>query len=274
MITLHNGDCLDYMHTLPAQSVDAILTDLPYGTTACAWDMVIPFEPMWEAVKHVLKPDGAFITTASQPFTSLLINSNLKWFKYCWVWIKNKPTGGLLSDKMPMRSHEDIVVFYNKTSIFNPQKIRRSQQEFKLMCRVNNTIYGHQHGIYGHLEQNKIRIRPPKEKQWLKNPVSYLFFNRDEKRDGSNHSTQKPVALYKYLVQTYTNPGDTVLDMCMGSGTTGVACVETGRDFIGCETEEEHFLTAENRIKEASRQGQLFTPKTVNYMPKQERMFA
>lgn len=241
--TLHNGDCLEYMKTLPAQSVDAILTDLPYGTTACAWDTVIPFDDMWKAVKHVLKPDGAFVTTASQPFTSLLVCSNLRWFRYEWIWEKGFGKEPFAKNKRPMKSHENVCVFYKIQPKFNAQRTKGKPYTDK---RVNQKIKSK------HYIKDRIGIKNNGNRE----PISVIYFLHGNQNQ--THPTQKPVALYEYLVQTYTNPGDTVLDMCMGSGTTGVACIELGRDFVGCELDPEYFQIAERRIEQASRQGQLF----------------
>jgi len=250
MYELHNKECLEHMHSMPAQSVDAILTDLPYGTTACAWDTVIPFEPMWEAVKHVLKPDGVFVTAARQPFSSLLIVSNLKWFRYEWVW--NKLAGlGIHAKERPINIHENILVFSCKKPVYHP--VMEKRKHFRPLPKTWGTAL---------MDMSTCSRDLKHHKSGLKYPVSvFEYSGRGAELNSCNriHPTQKPVALYKYLVQTYTNEGDTVLDMCMGSGTTGVACIETGRNFIGCETEEEHFLTAQERLDRVSRQGQLFT---------------
>lgn len=244
MYELHNIECLEHMHSMPVQSVDAILTDLPYGTTDCAWDTVIPFEPMWEAVRHICR--GVFVTTAKQPFTSLLVGSNLKDFRYSLVWNKKKVSNFANAKKQPLQSHEDILVFYaGHINVYNPQKTGKASRPFGRITCCNSPTNGN-------LGNNRaFEIGYPK---------SILDFMRPNNLvdNGGLHPTQKPTGLYKYLVQTYTNPGDTVLDMCMGSGTTGVACIELDRDFIGCETDGKHFETAQKRIDEASRQGQLF----------------
>jgi site-specific DNA-methyltransferase (adenine-specific) len=254
LMILYHGDCLEFMHTLEPGSVDAIITDLPYGTTACKWDTVIPFVPMWKAVKHVLKPDGAFITTASQPFTSLLVCSNLQWFKYEWIWEKEQGTNQMLKNIQPLRSHEDIIVFCNKTPDYFPQ-FEQGYKSWKTKD-TGDTIY--EALQYKGKKQTRI------SNGCLRFPKTILKFFRPLKN--RLHPTQKPVALYKYLIKTYTNEGDTVLDMCMGSGTTGIACVETGRDFIGCETEEEHFQTAQSRISQATKQPDLFVKKPQEYV--------
>ena len=246
---LIHGDCLEIMPTIEAGSIDAILTDLPYGTTNCSWDEIIPFEPMWEAIKHVLKPNGVFVTTASQPFTSKLVMSNLGWFKYEWVWDKRNVTGAYYAKYQPMRQHENIVVFYaSGSSVYNPQKeiIKKSDYRYRKNGRKHPERKG---GVYGN-QKEEIQ-----KETGERNPSTIVtFINSNSK--GKTHPTQKPVALYEYLIRTYTNKGETVLDMCMGSGTTGVACVRTGRDFVGIEIEKYYFDIAEKRI--ASAQPALF----------------
>jgi DNA modification methylase len=235
---LHLGDCLDFMRGMDAGSVDAIIMDLPYGTTACSWDEIIPFAPMWEQVKRINK--GVFVTTASQPFTSKLIMSNLQDFKYEWIW--NKALGGnpLIAKFQPLKIHENGLVFGK--GIYNPimrKGIMKTKGggvsklwNMKMSTTTNNVYY----------------------------PVSILDFsngnrNKDEIYD---HPTQKPVELFSYLIQTYTNAGDTVLDFTMGSGTTGVACMQLGRKFIGCEIDPAYFAIAEKRIKAAASQEIMF----------------
>lgn len=229
------GDCLDRMQEIADGSVDLVLTDPPYGTTACKWDSVIPFEPMWALVKRVLKPNGAAVFTASQPFTSALVMSNPGMFRYVWYWRKNRATNVLNAKKMPLRDTEEICVFgggrYNPQGlIFQPEPSRNS--------RKDGEVYG--------TGTTKSYIR-----QWTKYPKQTLEFDVVQRGD---HPTQKPVALMEYLIRTYTNPGETVLDFTMGSGTTGVACVNTGRQFIGIERDPTYFAIAERRIAEAQPQ--------------------
>jgi hypothetical protein len=220
---------------LPDNSVDAVITDVPYGTTACAWDTVIPFAPMWDMVERVMKPRGAFVTTASQPFTSALIMSRRAWFRYCWVWEKSLATGYLNANRAPMKAHEDIAVFSAHGHVFNPQK-----EHGKPYCATS--------GAVGDVVRDKTVGGYTTVNGGDRFPRSVLRFN-----SAANpvHGTQKPVDLFAYLVRTYTNPGDTVLDFCMGSGTTGVACAQTGRSFIGCEISPEYFAVAEARIAAA-----------------------
>ena len=238
-VTLHLGDALDILPTLPAQSVNAIITDLPYGTTACKWDTVIPFAPMWEQVKRILKPRGVFVTTASQPFTSALVMSNLEWFRYEWVWEKNLDTGHLNAHIRPMLKHESIIVFSTGNETYNPQGIKRYE---KINKRGGN---GDNYGKSG--LQNF--------QEFTNYPRSLLQFNVH--REVEQHPTQKPTALYRYLILTYTNPGDTVLDFCAGSGTTGVAAIDTGRDCILVERDPEYHAIAQRRIAAAQMQPRL-----------------
>jgi len=233
---LYHGDCLDILPTLPAQSIDAIITDLPYGTTACKWDTIIPFDDLWRVVRHVLKPKGAFVTTASQPFTSALIMSNPKWFRYEWIWEKAKATGHLDARRKPMKAHENILIFGGET--YNPQLSKGAPYK-------NNHKPGDTGDVYG--EVNKYSYKNP----GVRFPRSVIDFMHETQPE---HPTQKPVALYEYLIRTYTNEGETVLDMTMGSGTTGVACVNTGRDFIGIEREAEYIEIATRRIADAQKQ--------------------
>jgi site-specific DNA-methyltransferase (adenine-specific) len=238
MMRLINADCLEAMRDIPDGSVDMVLTDPPYGTTACKWDSVIPFAPMWEQLKRITKPNGAIVLTASQPFTSALIMSNVKMFKYCWVWEKNLKTGNLNAKRMPMGGHEDVVIFCKSSSTYNPQKRLRTT-EIKSGNKLNSktSVYGKQREVY-----------VDNQSDWL-NPDTII---KDVKclhnSSGKVHPTQKPVALMQYLIRTYTNAGDTVLDFTMGSGTTGVAAKNLGRSFIGIELDPDYFALASKRI--------------------------
>jgi len=239
-ITLYLGDCLDILPTLLPQSVDLIATDLPYGTTACKWDVIIPFEPMWECIKHVLKPNGAFITTASQPFTSTLVMSNLRWFKYEWIWEKNRGSNFVSIKYQPMKEHENILVFGIDKVNYYPIKEQRSEggkSRSKYLINASNTGKREAFGKLKGIDSGMIgEMRVPRSVQKFNTEVGL-------------HPTQKPVALYAYLIRTYSNPDDTVMDFCMGSGTTGVACAQLGRNFIGIETDEKYFNIANERIK-------------------------
>jgi site-specific DNA-methyltransferase (adenine-specific) len=235
------GDCLERMKEIPDGSVDMILTDPPYGTTACKWDSIIPLDSLWEQLKRVIKPKGAIVLTASQPFTSALINSNIKEFKYCWVWQKNLKTGNLNARRMPMGGHEDITVFCRGSPTYNPQKRKRTD-EVKAGNKNNSktSVYGAQRDVY--LNRQSDLIHPD-------TVISSIKCVHNSK--GKVHPTQKPVALMEYLIKTYTNEGETVLDFTMGSGTTGVACITTERGFIGIEKDEGYFNTAVDRINNA-----------------------
>lgn len=231
---LLQGDCLDAMWLIPEGSVDLILCDLPYGTTACKWDSVIPFEPLWAHYWRVLKPNGAVVLTAAQPFTTQLIASQIEEFRYCWVWEKTMATGGMSAKQRPMRAHEDVAVFYKELPTYNPQKTHGDPYS-RPEGKKKGSVIGDREG--GYVTVNADGGRNPRSVLKIPNP------NR-----GSVHPTQKPVALMEYLIKTYTNEGETVLDNCMGSGTTGVACKNTGRNFIGIERDPEYFKIAKERI--------------------------
>lgn len=233
-IKLYNSDCLVGMTRLEIGSVDLVLTDLHYGTTNCRWDTVIPFEPLWEQYRRVLKPRGALVLMAAQPFATDLINSARKLFRYDLVWEKTAPTGHANANRMPMRSHELILVFYNHLPTYNPQGLVELE---KPRIESNQRKCG---GVYHGLEKPTIR-------RYTNYPRSVLRFPFKGKR---LHPTQKPLELFEYLVRTYTNAGDLVLDNCMGSGTTAVACLRTGRRFVGFETDEAYFGIAQQRVEE------------------------
>lgn len=223
--TLHLGDCLDILPTLAPQSVDAILTDLPYGTTACAWDEVIPFAPMWEQVKRVLKPRGVFVTTASQPFTSKLVMSNLEWFKYEWIIEQEQGSNLFNAPFQPIKSHQNIVVFSGAAASFSPNSSMIYNPQMGNGKRYKSNI------VSGEYKFHSKKRYPKDNEDGTRYPKSIIYFPRET----GFHPTQKPVSLYTYLTLTYTNPGDTVLDICFGSCTTGVACMVTGRNFVGIE---------------------------------------
>jgi len=229
------GDCLQIMPTLAPGSVDAIITDIPYGTTACSWDTVLPFAPMWAAIKHVLKPRGVFVTTASQPFTSLLVCSNLEWFRYEVIWKKTRPNGFLDANNKPMKSHENILVFGDGAGTYNPQDLKRKHSKNKNSGKEN---------VYG-----KVKLSWEQAETFTNYPDTILEFASLSYQD---HPTQKPEALYRYLILTYTNPGETVLDMTAGSFTTGAACLQTGRKFVGIEKERQYFDIGVRRMHDAA----------------------
>jgi len=240
---LIHGDCLDAMQDIADGSVHMVCTDPPYGTTACKWDAVIPFEPMWAQLKRITKPNGAIVLTASQPFTSALVMSNVKMFKYEWIWGKNLPTGFATAGFMPMKSHENVCVFVQSGKPqFNKQPTKSLISDRAFGGKHKRHI-GKKDGAYGSLSNtNDIEI-----KEYV-SPRSLLQLPCVPRATGSLHPTQKPVALMEYLIRTYTNAGETVLDFTMGSGTTGVACVNTGRKFIGIEMDADYFAAASKRI--------------------------
>ena len=235
---LLHGDCLERMKEIPDGSVDLILTDPPYGTTACKWDSVIPFEPMWEQLKRIIKPNGAIVLFGSEPFSSALRMSNIKQFKYDWVWEKSKATGFLNSKKQPLRSHEIISVFYDKQPNYNPQ--------MQLSTPYDKGIRKEQtdDDVYGSFNQVEV-----KNDTGLRYPRSVQYFKTAE-HEGGFHKSQKPVALLEYLIKTYTNENETVLDFTFGSCSTGIACLNTNRKFIGIELDDNYFDIGANRMKE------------------------
>ena len=235
------GDCLEVMKVIPDKAVDLILCDLPYGTTACKWDTIIPLDLMWEQYIRIIKNKGAIVLTASQPFTSVLVMSNIKWFKYEWIWEKSRSGSPLTAKYMPLKLHENIVVFCEgKTRTYNPQMTKGSPYsrniDYKKGLRVNN----HSFGIKG-VHSNNLGNRFPTTIQKIKQNWS---------RQQQIHPTQKPVALFEYLIKTYTNENDIVLDNCIGSGTTAVACIKTKRNFIGIEKDDKYCEIAQRRLSQ------------------------
>ena len=240
---LYKGDCLDIMTTIPDKSIDAIITDPPYGTTACKWDSVIDFDLMWEQLNRITKPNGAIVLFGSEPFSSYLRMSNIKKYKYDWYWVKNKKTGFLNSRKMPMMQVESISVFFNKLgNTYNPIKEKRTTQKAGNKKYGNTKVYGKQDAEYKDNQSDYIL------------PANVL----NKKVERGLHPTQKPVALMEYLIKTYTNENETVLDFTMGSGSTGVACLNTNRNFIGIEMDDNYFNIAKKRIEEHTKQQRLF----------------
>jgi site-specific DNA-methyltransferase (adenine-specific) len=238
---LIHADCL----TVDWPQVDAIITDIPYGTTACKWDVIIPFDAMWAKIKGSLKPRGAFVTTASQPFTSALVMSNPKWFKYEWIFDKYTPSGFMNAKTQPLKQHENILIFSKNGHLYNPQKFKKPYKAFrdgKGFIKEGDPV---KTGIYGDNIVNGSGVRS--EYSYPKTIIQYKAGNGWDKKKNV-HPTQKPVMLYEYLIKTYTNEGDTVLDFCMGSGTTGVACLNTGRNFIGIEKDDKYYNIAKDRI--------------------------
>ena len=244
MIDLRQGDCLELMKDIPDKSIDMILCDLPYGTTACKWDTVIPFEPLWEQYNRIIKDNGVIVLFSQQPFTAQLILSNINLFRYEWIWQKTKSTGFMNAKKMPLKSHENILVFYKKLPIYNPQGVKVGVHLKTGRSRKGNSRN------YG-----KTGCGNPDYIQTTSNyPKDIIIFSNPSNK-GHLHPNQKPVALLEYLIKTYTNEGDIVLDNCMGSGSTGVACINTNRNFIGIELDENYFNIAKERIEKASLEG-------------------
>ena len=236
-VKLLHGDCLEVMKKIPDESIDMILCDLPYGTTKCKWDVVIPFDKLWEQYNRVIKDSGAIVLFGSEPFSSTLRLSNLKMYKYDWYWKKERPTNIFQVKRRPAKYCETISVFYKKQCTYNETKVASSGRV------VKNNPKG-SHSITTAL--NQIKVTPYKD-DGTRHPCEILEFKRDV-QTCRLHPTQKPVALLEYLIKTYTNEGEIVLDNCMGSGSTGVACVNANRNFIGIELDENYFNIAKERI--------------------------
>ena len=234
MINLIKGDCLVEMKNIPDGSIDAIITDPPYGTTACKWDSVIPFDRMWEQLNRIIKPNGAIVLFGSEPFSSALRMSNIKNYKYDWVWDKKLSTGFLNSKRMPLKQHEIISIFYKKQCTYNPQMIKGKERTKGGKLYNKTSIYGNYHVT-------------EKETYNMYYPTSIKVCSNSNRKN-KVHPTQKPVALMEYLIKTYTNENELVLDFTMGSGSTGVACKNLNRDFIGIELDENYFNIAQERI--------------------------
>ena len=227
------GECLDKLTEISDASVDMILTDLPYGTTACSWDSIIPLDKLWEQYNRVVKENAAMVFTASQPFTTILASSNIKNFRYEWIWQKPQGTNPMNAKIMPLKSHENILVFYKTKPTYNPQMTKGTPYGgFKSETSTIGEVYGKAKSVH--------RNNP----EGTRYPKTILKF----KQEKGLHPTQKPVPLMEYLIKTYTNEGDVVLDSTMGSGTTGVACLNTSRKFIGIEKDPIYFQKAQERI--------------------------
>ena len=231
---IYNMDCLEGMKLIDDKSIDMILCDLPYGTTACKWDSIIPFEPLWEQYERIIKDNGAIVLTASQPFTSQLVNSNIKNFRYEWIWEKEQGVNFPQAKKQPLKSHENICVFYKKQPNYKPQMIDVGKG-WKSGSKSKIEVYGGFETIEGKKSTNTLRY-----------PKTVQRFNREY----GLHPTQKPVALFEYLIKTYTNENEIVLDNCIGSGTTAIASIHTNRNFIGFEQDEHYFNLANKRIED------------------------
>ena len=233
---LWHGDCLTLMKDIDTNSVDMLLVDLPYGTTQCKWDSIISLKDLWIEYNRIIKDNGAMLFHCAQPFTSNLIMSNVKNFKYEWVWEKSKASNYLNAKKQPLRAHESIAVFYRKPPTYNPQ-ITQGEAYNKGTAKRETDVYG---------SQRAVEVKSDGERY----PRTVQYFVTAEK-EGKLHPTQKPIALTEYFVKTFSNPGDVILDNTMGSGTTGVACVNLDREFIGIEKDKEYFDIAVERISEA-----------------------
>ncbi len=244
MINLMHGDCLELMKNIPDKSIDMVLCDPPYGTTACKWDVVIPFEPMWNELKRITKDNGAICLFGSEPFSSHLRMSNLKMFKYDWIWDKRKAGNFAQANIRPLKIHEIISVFYSKQVNYNPQKtmLEKSQTRHLGKKSENKASRKDAGGIGGKIKYS-IHYEPDK-----KHPTSITSFKKDNYKGKSLHPTQKPVALLEYFIKTYTLENETVLDFTMGSGSTGVACKNLNRKFIGIEKDDGYFKIAQERI--------------------------
>ena len=268
-IDLRQGDCLEQMDKLIERGVkvDMILTDPPYGTTACKWDTIIPFEDMWERLNKLIKPNGAIVLFGSEPFSSALRMSNIKNYKYDWVWEKQKASNFMGAKYSPLKYHEIISVFSNNTHFYNPQRYKVLEIEEIMSLNeegIRKLLETKDYDRFGKVDRRKTINDCKTNKELLGNdikrtrskddgyryPKSVLKINKEV--NTNVHPTQKPVALMEYLVKTYTNEGETVLDFTMGSGSTGVACVNTNRNFIGIELDEEYFEIAKKRIEEAN----------------------
>jgi DNA modification methylase len=241
MIQLIKGECLEAMKQIPTGSVDAIITDPPYGTTRCKWDSVIDFELMWEQLNRIIKPNGAIVLFGSEPFSSALRMSNIKNYKYDWVWEKSKATNFLNAKKQPLRAKESILVFYKKQPTYNPQMTKG--KSYNKGIRKKQT----KDDVYGSFNQTEVKS------EGNRYPRDVLYFKTAETEGETFHKTQKPVKLMEYLIKTYTNENEIVLDFTMGSGTTGVAAKNLNRSFIGIELDDKYFEIAQQRICDTKR---------------------
>ncbi len=248
---LIHGDCLKEMFDIPDNSIDMVCCDMPYGTTACKWDTVLPLDMLWYHYKRICRDNAAIVLFGAEPFSSVLKMSNIKNYKYDWIWQKDKSANPLNAKKMPLRRSENISVFYERQCLYKPQLVKKDPKNIRPPATERK-----QSELYGSMTTKAERQIP--------NDMSYpnetLFFNRCNggNKDKTIHPTQKPVALVEYLIKTYTNKGDMVLDHCMGSGTTGVACKNLGRDFVGIELDKKYFDIAKQRIESHEAQGDMF----------------
>ncbi|SDM15287.1 DNA-methyltransferase [Sediminibacillus halophilus] len=251
--TIYNNECIQGMKRIDDNSIDMILCDLPYGTTQCKWDEIIPFDELWKQYKRIIKDHGAIVLTASQPFTSRLVSSNLSWFRYEWVWKKGRHTTGFQNAKrMPLKNHENICIFYKKLPTYHPQgivplvKVRKSRRK----------------RVAGVFKENDPSLMKEYTTTHTNYPKSVLDIPRES---GTFHPTQKPLALFEYLIKTYSNPGDVVLDNCMGSCTTAVAADNTGRNWIGFELDKEFCQKGLDRINDNREKLELLEVSVVSF---------
>lgn len=242
--SLIKDECLKSMELIQSKSVDLILCDLPYGTLKCTWDVIIPFDKLWTQYERIIKDNGAIVLFGSEPFSSLLRTSNLKLFRYDWIWDKNKAGNFAQSGYQPMKIHETVSVFYKNKSVYNPQKTQLDKPQTRHLGKksVNRNDRAEAGGISGGIKYSE-NYEPDK-----KLPTSILNFAKDNYKSNVHHPSQKPVSICEYFIKTYTNEGDVVLDNCMGSGTTGIAAKNTNRKFIGIEKDDKYFETAVKRI--------------------------
>ena len=258
---VYNTDCLEGMKLIDDKSIDMILADLPYGTTACSWDSIIPLEPLWEQYKRVIKDNGAIVLTASQPFTSVLVTSNLEWFKYEWIWKKSRPTGFAQAKNQPLREHENILIFSNGTAIHACQSDRRMTYNPQGIKETNKIK---RQGKNGRTDTCFSKRKSHKDIH-IQTETNYPRSVLNVRSEGNTvHPTQKPIELFGYLIKTYTNENEIVLDNTIGSGTTALACLKTDRNFIGFEKEEKYYNIALKRIGK-------FNKKYYEQLPEKEK---
>lgn len=252
--TIFNENCLDVMSRLPENSIDMVFCDLPYGTTQNEWDVLIPFDELWSAYHRVVKENGAIVLTAQAPFDKVLACSNLKDFRYEWIWEKNKATGHLNAKKMPMKAHENVLVFYRKLPTYNPQ-MTGGHKPMNAVLPKDNIPEPEKKRNYNHIDQ---RLGNPGggTTRYPRDVLRFPVINNDDPL--KFHPTQKPVPMIEYFIKTYSNEGDTVLDNCMGSGSTCVAAYNTDRNYVGIEMSEEYFNLAQTWLHNNSRLGALF----------------
>lgn len=252
-----NCDCLEFMPELPDKCIDMILCDLPYGTTACKWDVIIPFEPLWEQYKRIIKDDGAIVLTASQPFTTDVIMSNREWFKYCWVWDKVSGANIFNLKNRPLKTHEDIIIFSNSSNFtFNPIKILRTEKSLKRdpIKDKGRTIRRKTEATMRHYDAKNLEEHIISN-DGMKHPVDIIKFPiKEYNNSGVTHPTKKPTKLFEYLIRTYTKQNDLVFDNCLGSFTTGVASYNTGRNWIGTEMDKQIFTDGSLRYEQETKQ--------------------